>query len=251
MEGACGGIGEVLSGLQEEDEGEVEGGEAFEVRTKSQIPNHKQTSNLKTQARNERPCSLNLKNCLGFEAWDLGFVPELPIDSCYSNPMMPDIYRSCASVVVLRPSDVCSPDGCGTIYQVLLLHKPRKKDDWQLPQGGVDPGETHEQAAMRELKEESGMDAEIIGKSGRVYQYDFPPSYRRFRPDDVCGQRLEFFFAQVQPNQEVIVDQSEINEFAWTTKEEISNYVKRKEYCELIEELVEEGIKLLRTSGLN
>ena len=55
---------------------------------------------------------------------------------------MPDVYRSAASILVLKPVDVCLPGGkCETVYQILLLHKPRKKDAWQLPQGGVEGGE--------------------------------------------------------------------------------------------------------------
>jgi len=34
---------------------------------------------------------------------------------------------------------------------------------WHLPKGLIDPGETFEQAALREVREESGIDAEIVG----------------------------------------------------------------------------------------
>jgi len=40
--------------------------------------------------------------------------------------------------------------------QVLLVHRP-KYDDWTLPKGKLEPGETHEQAAMREVREETGL----------------------------------------------------------------------------------------------
>ena len=90
---------------------------------------------------------------------------------------MEDVYRACSSIVVFKKNE--NPT------KILLLHKPRKKDAWQIPQGGVDEGETHEEAALRELKEESGLVGKLVGKSETVYQYDFPDSYRRFRPDNV------------------------------------------------------------------
>jgi putative (di)nucleoside polyphosphate hydrolase len=47
---------------------------------------------------------------------------------------------------------------------------------WQMPQGGIDDGETPRQAALRELAEEIGTDkAEIIGESRDWLTYDLPP----------------------------------------------------------------------------
>jgi 8-oxo-dGTP pyrophosphatase MutT (NUDIX family) len=39
--------------------------------------------------------------------------------------------------------------------QVLLVHRP-KYDDWSFPKGKLDLGESHERAAVREVREETG-----------------------------------------------------------------------------------------------
>ena len=40
--------------------------------------------------------------------------------------------------------------------QVALVHRPRY-DDWTLPKGKLDPGESFEEAAVREVQEETGL----------------------------------------------------------------------------------------------
>lgn len=49
-------------------------------------------------------------------------------------------------------------------------------DHWQMPQGGIDPGENPREAAMRELLEEIGTDrAEIVAEHPDWLKYDLPP----------------------------------------------------------------------------
>jgi len=50
--------------------------------------------------------------------------------------------------------------------------------NWQFPQGGVDAGEEPETAALRELREETGVrSAAIIGRTNDWLVYEFPPGH--------------------------------------------------------------------------
>ena len=49
--------------------------------------------------------------------------------------------------------------------QVLLV-KPRGRDSWQLPGGGMKPHETPWVAVLREVKEETGLEARLLALSG-------------------------------------------------------------------------------------
>lgn len=165
--------------------------------------------------------------------------------SSHRKPAKPgEVYREAASVLVLKPASVCAPDGCGTVYQLLLLHKPRARDAWQLPQGGVESGESIEQAALRELREEAGVaDAKIFGASERVYQYDFPASFRRLRPDNVKGQRIGYVFAEVSPDARIRVDGREVDAHAWVELPQLPRYIKRRAYADVVRSLYDEALR--------
>lgn len=53
---------------------------------------------------------------------------------------------------------------------VLMLRKAN--GDWVLPKGRIEGDETDSQAAVREVQEESGIQAEVVSRIGRInYQY--------------------------------------------------------------------------------
>lgn len=62
-------------------------------------------------------------------------------------------YRPCVGVMVLNAA--------GDVFVGQRLD--RNYDAWQMPQGGVDPGEDPEQAALRELEEETGITRDLVG----------------------------------------------------------------------------------------
>jgi putative (di)nucleoside polyphosphate hydrolase len=140
-------------------------------------------------------------------------------------------YRNAVSVLVLK----------GKELEILLVHKPRVRDAWQLPQGGVEEGETDEVAALRELKEETGLDLKPVRYVSRqTYSYDFPPDYiERFHPVNT-GQRLSFVVVEAASENQVKVDNREINDFKWVTKERLKDFIQRKEYLDIVLLVLEE-----------
>ena len=68
---------------------------------------------------------------------------------------------SCGGVVIFR-------------NKVLVLYKNYKYryEGWVLPKGTVEPGESYEQTALREVKEETGVSAKIVEYLGKS-QYSF------------------------------------------------------------------------------
>ena len=97
------------------------------------------------------------------------------------------LYRAAVGVMLLNRD--------GKIFVGRRIDMPAGLAAWQMPQGGIDPGETPRAAALRELKEEIGTDkAEILGESRGWLHYDLPAEIAggmwggRYR-----GQRQKWF----------------------------------------------------------
>ncbi|MEP1230031.1 MAG: RNA pyrophosphohydrolase [Litorimonas sp.] len=67
---------------------------------------------------------------------------------------------------------------------------------WQMPQGGIDAGEKAEDAALRELFEETGITHNMVTPLGDIpdwLYYDFPAGYKAKRGYNWQGQRQRWF----------------------------------------------------------
>lgn len=60
-----------------------------------------------------------------------------------------------------------------------LAIKPAHRDRWQLPKGTIDQGETPEQAALREVREEGGVDGRIMADLGPI-RFHYQMGGKRF-----------------------------------------------------------------------
>lgn len=76
--------------------------------------------------------------------------------------------------------------------RLFVARRADMADIWQCPQGGIDPGETPREAALRELEEETGTrDATVLAEREGWIAYDFPPDVHPRGP--YRGQRQKWF----------------------------------------------------------
>jgi len=110
---------------------------------------------------------------------------------------------------------------------------------WQMPQGGIDAGESVAAAAFRELKEETGTDrADLLMITPGWLGYDFPPAYKRKK---WRGQRQKWAvmrFTGTDADFDLAADgHPEFDQWQWADLDAISDLIvpfKRPVYEELV-----------------
>ncbi len=106
-----------------------------------------------------------------------------------------------AGAVLWRPSG-----------QIALVHRPRY-DDWSLPKGKLDDGETAPAAAVREVREETGFHAELGRRLGRASYVVTSPAAKR------TGPKVVDYWA-ARAGEGSFVPGSEVDELRWLAPDE-------------------------------
>ena len=145
-------------------------------------------------------------------------------------------YRPCVGLMI------ANPDGGVFVGQRV----DRFKDAWQMPQGGIDPGEDVTTAALRELEEETGITADLVtieAETANWLPYDLPHDIvpkiwnGRYRGQEQKWVLVRFHGSDNQIN--IVQEHQEFAEWKWmAAKDLLSSIVpfKREVYAAVLDE---------------
>ena len=128
-----------------------------------------------------------------------------------------------------------------------------KNESWQMPQGGINKGESYEKAAFRELYEETGIKkAKIVIKSKKWFKYSIPSSInKKLWGKKYTGQKQKWFVMKFQGNEKkdinLNVHKAEFNQWKWVNIDNLEKLIisfKKEMYKQLIKEFANK-IKIL------
>lgn len=145
-------------------------------------------------------------------------------------------YRPCVGLMVLNTD--------GLIFAGQRLDNSR--DAWQMPQGGIDPGETPQEAALRELREETGIDAamvDVLRESTAWHKYDLPRTLiPKLWSGQFRGQQQRWFALRYRgPDSgiNIATEEPEFRNWAWMPHEDLIDKIvpfKRDTYSAVLSE---------------
>jgi 8-oxo-dGTP pyrophosphatase MutT (NUDIX family) len=115
-------------------------------------------------------------------------------------------------------------EASGGVIKVLLVHRPRY-DDWSFPKGGVNEGESVEDAALREVMEETGIECRITAKLV-VARYNYRTRRGAVRP------KVVHYFLMRAVGGQITTDGDEVDRAEWCAVADaerlLSNYIDKK-----------------------
>ena len=145
-------------------------------------------------------------------------------------------YRPAAAVMLLNSDD--------NVFVAQRIDS--SVDAWQMPQGGLDPGEDAQAGALRELEEETGIGAHlvtVVARASRELRYDLPPEMAgRIWAGKYVGQTQAWFLARflgTDADINLATEHPEFNKFQWVEPWRLPDLIvpfKRQLYADVLAE---------------
>ena len=141
-------------------------------------------------------------------------------------------YRPNVAAIVLSSK---YPEKC----EIFIASRTDVENAWQFPQGGIDDGESANEALYRELEEEIGTrEIEIIAEYPQWVSYDFPPAIaKKMYPFD--GQTQKYFLVRLKDDKKIdlATKEPEFSAFKFIRVNEVFKYIthfKRPVYKQIL-----------------
>lgn len=108
---------------------------------------------------------------------------------------------------------------------LLACQRSDVRGAWQFVQGGIEPGESDEEAMLRELEEEIGTNhVEIVAKLSEKIRYDWPEA---LHDRGYHGQEQQYFLVRMRDVTKLSLERATANEFSQTEWVTVSEFLAR------------------------